>query len=542
MKSNNQDKTFQQFPVCLKLKSLPAAVRERLIKRQSGETEGFVFKTGGFAPSYFLIAAAVGWFGLFFFLANDLLWGSVELGVFGVLSAVAAFLLVDNLYKLVRLATAPLGKLLLVTPMYVIDIDFNDIRYWTLEQIDAIRRPTHGQNVDHQTPQIILTLENGSQVVDLKDAAEAEQTIEQITYYRKLLIEATVRNNTEYLDSIDDFKELRTAPAAPVKSAPAGFLPRLAVILGSLVLTAGIMFAGISLNNYFDDKKSWQFAEGVNTAVEYRKYLQTHPQGRWRGDAGTRLQGLYDEAEQKYRASLNEEYDKAAVEAVAQVLRYAKETQNYRVKIVFERRNEIPPDLVAKLKKAHEVKTVIELDDSFSDEKMNQSEGRLFGLIAEAFKQVISDDILEFSGDCPGECVTFLVKYKLDSDSIYYDLRQKDVPRENRAYHPGIYFDWNFSVQIPNQPRIYDFSLESNPAETLNAESTSDEDYDPKMNFVEILNADRKFFYPAMLTSAFDDFKANLVFRLGIGLKPANIEKEEFNPLTIATPNKSETY
>jgi hypothetical protein len=286
------------------------------------------------------------------------------------------------------------------------------------------------------------------------------------------------------------------------------------------------LFGAISLNKYYDDQKGWELAQTVNRASSYRTYLQTHPQGRWTDNADERLKTLYDNAEQKYQASLNKGYDPKAVDAVKQVLRYAKTTQNHRVNLVFERRNEIPPDIVEKLKKEFEIRNMVPLGDSFSNEKMKQRETALFTLIAETFRQVIPDDILEISGDCSGECVNFLVKYSIKSDSVYYDADKKDLPSNERTYYPGIFIDWDFGVQIPNQPQIYNFALVSNPADHISYENVTNDENDDLSSYCEALAA-----------SSFDDFKVNLISKTGVGTL-ANLTQENPGELKTSTTTK----
>lgn len=521
MKSNNNDKTFQNIPIHLNFNVLPAEVQDRLLKRQRGESEGIAIKTAEVKFSIVLISLAILWFVLLYLLTNDYLWGNPRIIIFGLISFGAAYLLLTNGYKLARWLTSRTENCLLITPLYVIDINFNDVRYWNLEQLISIDNLDRQQNGNRQSTRITLKLENGLKTFNVKDINTAEQTVEKINIYRKLFIEASVRNDTEYLNSNDDFIGL-TRESSESNKTPRGLvLPRIAAILTAGILTVGIMFGGISLNNYYDDKKGWDYAQTFNRASSYRKYLQTHPEGRWTGDANINLQTLYDAAEQNYKTTLNKGFDQQAVDAVLEILKYAKSTQNYRVKVVFEKNNEISPNIVEELKEEFEVKNILPLGDSLSDEKMSRREGSLLAVISGAFKQVIPDDILELSNECSGECVTFLVKYKINAKaSVYYDSRQEDLPDNEKVFYPGILIDWDFGVQIPNQSKNYNFSLESIPAQTINYDSNLSEADQTNKDFSDVLNADRGNIYDSMVQSAFEDFRANLVFKMGIGEAP----------------------
>jgi hypothetical protein len=109
------------------------------------------------------------------------------------------------------------------------------------------------------------------------------------------------------------------------------------------------------------------------------------------------------------------------------------------------------------------------------------------------------------------------------------------VPEDDRTYYPGIYIDWDFDVQIPNQSQTYNFTLTSDPAQHISYDSVSNEEYDPNKDFAEVLSADKGNIYNSMASSAFDDFKANLVFKMGIGTEPKTVD--ETTPNTETTPS-----
>ncbi len=418
------------------------------MERQRGKGEGFAFKTAGINSAYFLTAAVIVWFGILFYLTDDYLWSSFQLAFFGLISLGALYLLLYNVYKLFQWFTSPSKSYLLITPYYVIETRFNDVCYWNLDQLNAAKAVHRNQSGSYVSTQITLSLENGvTKIFDSKNIRNAEETVEQIYYYKKLFVEASAKNDRTYLDSNDDFVELRNQPIQSKAIARNLSLKHLITAAAAIVLTAGTMFGAALPNNYYDDKKSWDSAESLNRASSYRMYLQTHPQGRWGIEAQQKVQGFYDAAEQKYQTSLNRGYDQKAADAVLKTLNYAKTTGNYRVKITFERHNEIPPNIVENLKKEYGVKKILPFDDTFSEDKMIRREGHLLTVVKTAFEEVIPDDILEFSSECAGECVTFLVRYIVSSkDSIYYDDREKKLPDADRTWNPGIFIEWDFGV------------------------------------------------------------------------------------------------
>ncbi|KAK0039382.1 hypothetical protein Bpfe_031215 [Biomphalaria pfeifferi] len=152
---------------------------------------------------------------------------------------------------------------------------------------------------------------------------------------------------------------------------------------------------------------------------------------------------------------------------------------------------------------------------------MKNREKALLGVVADALRKVIPDDILELSNDCAENCVKFKINYKIDAKySLYYDTRQEDVPNVEKIYYPGILIDWDFSVQLPNQTSGYNFKLDSIPAEQISYDTKLTEGEQSNKNFADILKADLGIIYDSMVASAFDDFKANLIYKMGIGEEP----------------------
>jgi hypothetical protein len=535
MENTPQNQAFHNVPACCKFNQLPKPTQERLLSLIKNKTDNLVFETSNSLHSYVQIPLAIAWFGILFYLANDYLWSDFQLILFSVISLFAAVLLVYNLYKVVRSISSPTKNCLIITPHHVIDIQFNDVSYWNMDQLNAVSGTSIYQSGIYTSKQIDLSLVNGAKFFSVKNNEKADEIIDKIFEYKKLFLEATARIDNNYLNSTNDFIELRNQTLQSAK--PASKVLNYAITgVASVILSAGLMSGAMSVNNYYDDLKSWNDVESGSRASSYRTYLQTHPNGRWLASADQKLQTLYEEAEQKYLTKLNKGFDLKAVEAVTQAIRYAKETKNYKVKLVFERSNQIPTDIVETLKKEFEVKRILAIGNAFTDENMNKRERDIFSRIANAFSIVIPDDILEFTNECNGECITFLVKYIVDSDNIYYDLRQKKLADNDRTWYPGVWFDWNFDIKTPNNPKTYDFQLTSDPASEITYDSNFDGENIDKEEFAKLLDKDKNIIYDSMAISAFDDFEKNLVYRLGIGeepiRKPADDEETKPTPPT----------
>ena len=502
---------------------LSTEIRQRLIKRIETRSDGLVFKTASLSGKWLRIVIAVVWFAVLFYVSDNYLWPTALTVIFFLVSTIAAYVLASSLFFVVRWITSPAKFNLLVSPCYVIDTRFDDIYYWNLDQLLAVDLKHNHRSGNHTTSQISLKLSDGNEkVVTLKDRETAENAYDDITHFRKLFIEATHKNDSEYLLRDDDFRDIDPATVRLVGGKSRGILTQFTILAVAGVLSAGAMYAAISLNNYFDDLRSWNDAKSIARASGFRNYLSSHPKGRWLADASSELQRIYDEAEKKYRASLQTGYDEQAVAAVSRILQYAKTTLNHKVMISYDRHNKLPEDIEERVKRESGVKHVLPLGDSFSVEKMTGREGVIFTVVSQAFANVIPDDVLEISTRCDGPCARLSVEYTVASEyDGYFDDRQKDTPEDARFYSPGIFVDWVCNVTVPDEPQSYSFSLSSYPAEHVTYSSNSS-DEPAAADLEAALRADSSLFNDAMAESAFQDFKINLMQRFGIIAKGVN--------------------
>jgi len=403
----------------------------------------------------------------------------------------------------------------LVTPHYVVDIYSGGLRLWDLEQLVDVSISHRYRNGQYRNTEIKLTVDGTVKVVAMPNIDDAEEALERIGQYRKLFIEASVRNDIAYINSNDDFTDNPNF----LKDSPRGFglLPNALCGILALIFAIGLMACVISLNKYFDDKKSWETAQSINRASGYRNYSQTHPHGRWTGEADQALQSLYDAAEQKYKMALTSGVDPKAAAIVSDILQYARTTGNFRAHLTFVRHNDVPTNLADEIKKEFNVKNVLPLGDTFSAERMEQRQVRLKGVISDAFKQVIPDDILEISDECTVDCVNIAVNYEINfKNSIYFDVRQNAIPDTEKTFNPGISINWNLRISIPNRSEEYRFELTSLPADEISYDSESDVTANTGQDFANVLNAEKDSIYDSMVASSFDDFRTRLVSRLGI--------------------------
>ncbi len=509
------------------IKTLPSDIRRRFEPSQLEREGAVVFPKKRNVLHYLLVLVSIAWLLILAVLAYDFRWSGLKLGILSFITLGCFLLLAHGLIEIIQHLRSNLDEGVIVSRHHVIDVGPSSIEINSLSDLNSIDYSHRYQDRNYKSSTITFSFEGKAKTIHFANREQAENDVDKIAHLKKLFIEATVRRDANYLkggDAFDDF-------VASVEKSDSSLLRYVYIIATSLLFTAGFVFAAFSLNEYFDDKLSWESATTENRASSFRKYIQTHSNGRRLPEASERLKFFYDAAESRYRSALQSDHNEPAVESVSALLRYARDTHNYRVQVNFRRKADIPVDLVERVKKDFEVEKVLSLGETFTDAKMIERESSLFGVLVEAFGQVFPDDVLELTTECSGNCASFSVNYETSFlESIYYDTKEKKLPEKERTWSPGILINWKFLLSIPNEDKRYDFELESAPADTINYDSFGESDSTSKT----IQELDQSSFYDAMVKSAFDDFRKHLLFELGVGPEPDHkLEVKEADQQTI---------
>lgn len=499
-------------PVHVRFSELPDSIKQRLLDRQKGIGEHLPWRTKTLWVELGCIAIGIIWTGILFFSANDRRWHGDQLFLAGA-SVAAMGAMSFGAIGLWRWKNSPLKGHVFITPLYFIKARYDDVWYWGLWQLADLNSTNHYTNGVYSSTTVRFTFDDGKESLKLSSIASAQHLFDRLQQWSQRRNEEARRGNWEYFAAHDDFIELHGRE--PKESPKSKINFKVLAVAGAVAILFGLSLTAVAdqLNRYFDDKKSWDDATASNRVAAYRKYIDAHPSGRWATEANQRIQQQYDASASNYEKSRSAGFDVKASDAVLHILNYAKETQQYRVRVAFERHNEIEPNLEQHLRQQFGVSNVLSIGDSFSDYKMQSRESQIFSAITSGFKELIPEDILEFTDNGPGDStVVFLVTYKIRAGkSLYYRDADSGIPEPSRPFYPGIYIDWQFEMRTPKEPAGYMFSLQSSPAKEISYRTYSS------------YGADKETLYDLMATSAFQNFRAELVKRLGIqGQQTAN--------------------
>lgn len=469
-----------------------------------------------------IVAAALG-LSLAFTEANGYRWQFDEKAVFFPLVVSSVLIGWLSAVYLIRWFRHEFGAYVLINPLYFLRFRF--------DRIDAIPLRAPNEDCNWSASQYShsgsgytdTTLRFGSragpqQLLKVKNLQQANDLLAVLKGFHSYVSELTLRHDNNTLRTLDFLYEWRVReqqfPRAPVPklSGLRHVAKRLRPVLLPAALGAAIFFIAVDpYNNYADDELRWQAAEQTSTAAAYRVYEAARPDGRHIFQAQQSIAGLYDQAAAKYRASAGQDTSQG-INAVIQMLTYARSTDRYKVYVQFLGDNRIPSNIDDRIRSVSGFSRVIPVLPSFADVANRGREAAIMGRISTSFGKVIPGDILQFvAGEPSAQDVGIRVGYLIDAsgDDLFYPKDQARLPQVQRDWYTGVSFAWDVKISIPSsQESAFRMSLHSAPADSFTVAYTRSSGEDQGFTPTEG--------YDAMAESAFDNFGSKFLSALSV--------------------------
>lgn len=499
----------------VQFEDMPRADAEALLHHQRDPTGRGVTKvrTGGPGWSAARVVGAVTWMCWLLSAAQTEQWGRGEVVWYAPLSCMGAATIWLGIAALLNYRRSPLRPYVLMTPLYIIVTDLQTVRYWPASAMQGLSATHHYTNGMYSRTSVTISLPDFRLNVDLRSRDAYEMLLASLRAWQAELASALRTGDEAYIRRWDWFAALEYRIASgQVERRTRLRRPLLATVrVGVLGLLCGLAWFGLAwwLNDYADDKRAYDAAATAPSARSFRSYLATRPTGRFAAEATSRIAALYRAATRQYIDRRPIGYDGRASDALVGLIDYARSTGHYKVRIVFERQNEIPKGIEDDLARSFGVSNVLPIGDSFSDQRMAGREASITAAVQAAFDTVMARDILALNG--LGEDQTepvFVIHYAVTAGrTLYY--RESDASQEacSRPHYPGIGFSWSFQIRIPPKfGTTYSLGVTSRPADHISYSPTT---------YVFGGDGEKATIYDAMAQSAFDNFREVLIQRLG---------------------------
>ncbi len=234
------------------------------------------------------------------------------------------------------------------------------------------------------------------------------------------------------------------------------------------------------------DNNAFNHAKNINTATSFRTYLSEPQNVKFRKDAILHIRRIYDDYISKYKTLIFSH--SSGSEAFVKVLEYMRDNDIFDVSMLF-----IPNSHLNDLYSNVTDYRVIPITPSFTIEKNKIRETEVIQTLQASFGKIFPTDIFNINNYENNINPKFEVyySYKNNTESLYYNLKESNLPDNQKTFYYGIEIVWNFRISLPIMPEtIYKFSLTSQPAQQFSSET---------------INSDA--IYSNMALSAFNDFK-----------------------------------
>lgn len=506
----------------LRFGALSPESRSRLEALQSGgRRDAFVVSQRRLSSYWGLVALSVAPLGVCALSTDSSLWNRNRWYVMSALVASGLVSLWFHSGRIVEWRRSTIHPGTYVTTMYLLRTSFDQIWFRWLWDFKDLNTTHHYRNGNYTHSTVRFQFPTDREELTLKGRDKTDVLLRFLSEAQRVVRTAAAQGDSATLAALDDLKDVRRVDLGPRRGWHRSGLAAVAAA-GLGVFGAAFLFCCHLFNAYFADLRAWQSAQRTNTAAAMREYGRAHPYGRFVSTAKQQLDGFYGQALTRYRAQLSADHDSQAALAIGELLERARVTGNYRVVVTFAGTNAVPDDIHETLNRQHEIRGVLPVGDAFSLGKMRAREQKAFQAVQSAFRSVIPGDVLDLkilAGRAPnrpddpyddlypngvdpwaqaiGAVGAITITYRTNaSNSLFYRESQEHIRETSRPFYPGIVFEWNCGIGIAGVPDVYQFQLESKPAEKFTETAAG--------------------VYEDMTGSAFNDFRQELVKRLGL--------------------------
>lgn len=255
--------------------NLTTEAQTRLLELQRYGTDKLVFHTSKRLRQVLMFVGGNCGLVILFLLTNNYLWTTTITIFLSAFTVATTYLLVRNGIAVAASRFSATKDFFAVTEAYVLKVSGGVISFYELDELDSVGYSNRVQKTHFGSHALDLVCGNIRYYVHLKSEIAAADAYDHITDNRKLFIEAVHRKDSKFLknhlfiETVDTDDSLSQPTLKRPKS-------QLVIALLSLGLSFIAVFSAVSLNNYFDDKKSWEDAVSIGKASAFRTYMKGH--------------------------------------------------------------------------------------------------------------------------------------------------------------------------------------------------------------------------------------------------------------------------
>ena len=544
-----------------KLNELPLEVSDRLKKIQQAPDHYAGYYQKDYSriwPILGLITAIVALSGAFALIQEGEFF---EIYIWIPAMALVSWIALASFVYLRRLNKAAIKPYLFINPLYFIRVDLDEVTYYNIwKERKDLKATHHYTNGSYNYTEFLFQFTNGSsESFNISPKQKAENFNQMLADFGANIADYLEKEDYSAVLSHDIFfvpdgqaqksdpNEMMFEPSSKPRTLPWAMM--IGGLLGLLFYVGNCYFYQARLLSYISTPKNGerfllrfsynffadearkkmveiyqqQFERDKKSAGKLRQMIQikecrglTDEQQAqvlklYRQQGKLALKVLYDQATANYRqVSQKNNPDPQAQAAVLEILKVAKDQDNYHVKIEYKSTTvgiDKPFYATVKLAGNKTVKrAIVPMTLSFTKKRNHAREQAINNRIKQSFLKIIPEDILQFGAN--GQ-IKFDISYTLFPSKYFYFLTKE--PALTRKYYKGIKFLWHFQIIIKGKT-VYSFKETSEPPAQFKVRGRSFVSrYLPKRSSISAANI-----YDRMAETSFDNFSAKILKHFGI--------------------------
>ncbi len=467
-----------QFPAksTLPIRELPAASQTVLAAMKKNWTPTRIVQRALTGPVLLLLSAiSVGLVALYSTTASESLWEGGTKGFMLALVVAVPVLGTLAIRRLRRVGSSPFGCFTEVHPLYLLQVDIEEVTLWPLVNLWDVALTHHLQNGAYQSTTVRMDFGGVPLHLSIRGQQAAVDWAQNLldTRQRTLsLLADGLLDSEEGLDLVPPELLLGVKAKKDEAARKRTLLTYAGAAAGGVLLFYG---GALPVNVANADHDAWAHAAGYGASVSgYRDYLTQFPSGRHADDARTALRSLYDDA----RASFDKPNRSEGMAAMARAIDALRDKEATEARVAFHGH-------AADLAPAQE---------ALSAEGRNRAQGAFLA----TFKQVLGEHV-PLSVISPEELPT-------GKSPVAFDLAYVLTPsaRDSLGLRTAsLTADFDFSIAVDGGP-AWHFKRTVTPAPTDLVEGS--------LRYTTDTAA-----YSQLVDEAFADFGRQLGEELGIG-------------------------
>lgn len=190
--------------------TLPKSIQDRILERTTGtEKNQYSIPLASIGKNYFFLVVLLAWFFVLIYCGQDpYRWHANGQEVLPVGTIICAVLQAWNLCYLFRWHKSVLRPHLIITPLYVIRTGFEQIWYWPIWSVTAVRATHNYTNSAYTSTDLEMKFGQDKQSFTIRPQETYAHLCAMMNIFGRRVDAAKVQDDVRYFHDQDDFREI----------------------------------------------------------------------------------------------------------------------------------------------------------------------------------------------------------------------------------------------------------------------------------------------------------------------------------------------